>query len=120
MNGRVFAKRFVAVALLLFGFASLAGEGETWMKAALLAVCIALAALLFRRTAGDDEWMRKRRGGDLAGQAVARTVGEMASERGGEPPDPNRKLKGALVGLAVLNAITFPFRVLWDVMKQQK
>lgn len=120
MNGRLFAKRFVAVVLLLFGIVSLAGDGETWMKAALLAVCIVLAVLLFRRTARDDEWMRRCRGGDLAGQAVARTVGEIAAEREAKPPDPNRKLKGALVGLTVLNVITFPFRVVWDVMRNQK
>jgi len=28
MNGRVFVKRFLAVTLLVFGFAALGGEGE--------------------------------------------------------------------------------------------
>ena len=120
MNGRVFAKRFVAIVLTLFGVACLAGDGETWMKALLFAASIVLAVLLFRRTPKDDEWMRKYKGGELTGQVIAKSVGEAAAGREARPVDPQRKLKGALVGVTVLNVLTSPFRVLWDVMKRQK
>ena len=34
MNGRLFAKRFVGAAALLFGLAALAADGEAWAKVA--------------------------------------------------------------------------------------
>ena len=120
MNGRVFAKRFVAVALLLFGIASLGGEGETGTKAALLAVCAVLAILLFRRTARDEEWMRRYERGELPGQAVERGLEEAVEERVGGSPDPERKVRGVLVGATVLHVLAAPFLILRDLLKMQK
>lgn len=120
MNGRLFAKRFVGAAALLFGLAALAADGEAWAKALLFMACIVLAVALFRRTPKDDEWMRKYRSGELTGQVIAKGIGEIAAERDERPPDPQRKLKGALVGVTALNVLTFPFRLVWDLMKRQK
>ncbi len=120
MNGRLFAKRFVGAAALLFGVAALAADGEVWMKALLFTACVALAITLFRRTPRDDEWMRKYRSGELTGQVIAKGVGEIAAERDERPPDPQRKLKGALAGVTALNVLSSPFRLVWDLMKRQK
>ena len=120
MNGSLFAKRFVGAAALFFGLAALAADGEAWAKALLFMACIVLAVALFRRTPKDDEWMRKYRSGELTGQVIAKGIGEIAAEQDESPPDPQRKLKGALVGVTALNVLTFPFRLVWDLMKRQK
>ena len=109
MNGRVFAKRFVAVALLLFGFVSLAGDGEPWMKAALMGVCAVAAVLLFRRTAKDDAWERKRAGGDLVDKPLAVDDGSAGGGAG-----------KWLVGATVLHVLASPFIILRDLLKMQK
>ena len=117
MNGRLFAKRFVGVALLLFGVVSLGGDGEAWLKTLLLVACIVLAVSLFRRTPKDDEWMREYKGGKLTGQVIAKSVGEIAGERDERQPDPQRKLKDALVGVTALNVLTLPFRLVCGLMR---
>lgn len=110
MNGRVFAKRFVAVVLLVFGFVSLAGDGETWMKALLMAVCIVLAVLLFRRTARDDEWRRRSTGEEFVGQRLS-VDGDA----------PRRDNAGRWVlGATVLHVLAAPFIMLKDLLKMQK
>ena len=111
MNGRVFGKRFVAVALLLFGFVSLAGDGEPWMKAALMGVCAVAAILLFRRTPKDDAWERKRAGGDLVDKPLA--VDDGSAKRGGGAG-------GWLVGATVLHVLAAPVLILRDLLKMQK
>lgn len=106
MNGRVFAKRFVAVILVAFGIASLGGSGETWMKALLLAACLVAAILLFRRTARDDAWRRRSLDVELPEREPRGSSGGSA--------------KGLLVGATVLHVLAAPILILRDLLKMQK
>jgi Ca2+/Na+ antiporter len=114
MNGRVFVKRFLAVTLLVFGFAALGGEGEAWAKALLLAACIVLALLLFRRTPKDDEWMRKREGGELIGQIMVPGMSEA------KPRKQAARTGSWLRKATVLHVLAAPAIVLSDLLKMQK
>ena len=115
MNGRLFAKRFVAVALLLFGVACLAGEGEVWMKAVVLAACIVGAVLLFRRTRRDREWMEAYRRRELAGQVVADTIAENHEEK-----PPRDHAKEVAVAATAAHVAAAPVIIVNDLLKMQK
>ena len=116
MNGRLFAKRFVGTLSLLLGFACLLAEGETWAKAVAFALFAVLAVLLFRRTAKDDEWMRRYRRGELPGQVLGESFGDSADRRSAK----GMSTKGVLVGATLLHVLAAPFLMLRDLLKMQK
>lgn len=120
MNGRLFVKRFFGVIALALGLAAFAVDAEPWAKAVVAAPFLVAAFFLFRRSARDDEWMRRYENGELLGQVVERTVSESMADRATRPPDPERKVRGVLVGATALHVLAAPFLMLRDLLKMQK
>lgn len=112
MNGRVFAKRFVGTALILFGIVCLVGDGALWIKAVAFFVFVAIGLMLFRRTRADDAWMVRRRCGDQSGRRVEHADGSQTVGKGGTG--------GFLAINAVLGVLATPFVVLAKLLKMQK
>ncbi|WP_165170677.1 hypothetical protein [Adlercreutzia sp. ZJ242] len=118
MNYRLFVKRWLGATALLLGFVALAQDvGAPGL--ALFALTVVLAALLFRRTRKDDEWMRRYRRGELPGQLLAGAVSDAA------PAETSKSRKAAsckvaLVVATVLHVLAAPFLILRDLLKMQK